>query len=95
MLPRVRRRVLVYGGRRSFRSEDGIEVWPLSRFATIGSLMGNLVGGKMAIQGRIARAAYMSLYRMHILNVHGGFRGVLQIIGSKINKVTRPAIKLH
>ena len=67
----------------------------LSRFATVGSLMGNLVGGKMAIEGRIARAAYMSLYRMHQLNVHGWFRGVLQIIGSKINKATRPAIKLH
>ncbi|MBJ3762701.1 NAD(P)/FAD-dependent oxidoreductase [Maribius pontilimi] len=67
----------------------------LSRFATIGSLMGNLVGGKMAIEGRIARAAYMSLYRMHILNVHGWFRGAAQIVVSKINNVVRPALKLH
>ncbi|SEN48051.1 NADH dehydrogenase [Palleronia salina] len=67
----------------------------LSRFATIGSLMGNLVGGKMAIEGRIARAAYMSLYRMHILNVHGWFRGTAQIVVSKVNQVVRPALKLH
>ena len=30
-LPGVVRRVLVYGGRRSFRTDDGIEVWPLAR----------------------------------------------------------------
>ena len=33
-LPRVVRRVLVYMGRRSFRSADGIEVWPAHRFAS-------------------------------------------------------------
>ena len=27
------RRVLVYGGRRSFRTDDGIEIWPAVRFA--------------------------------------------------------------
>jgi predicted AAA+ superfamily ATPase len=32
-LPGLVRRVLVYGGRRSFRSADGIEVWPLMRLA--------------------------------------------------------------
>ena len=31
-LPRVARRVLVYSGQRSFRSSDGIDVWPLKRF---------------------------------------------------------------
>ena len=30
-LPGVVRRVLVYGGRRSFRTQDGIEVWSLAR----------------------------------------------------------------
>jgi NADH:ubiquinone reductase (H+-translocating) len=39
----------------------------LSRYSTIGSLMGNLVGGRMAIEGRIARMVYLSLYRMHLL----------------------------
>ena len=32
-LPRLARRVLIYAGRRSFRSGDGIEVWPAHRFA--------------------------------------------------------------
>ncbi len=67
----------------------------LSRFATLGSLMGNLVGGQMAIQGRIARLAYMSLYRMHLVSVHGWVRGPVQIVASEISKATRPALKLH
>ena len=32
--PEVARRVLVYPGARSFRSEDGIDVWPAPRFAS-------------------------------------------------------------
>ncbi len=32
-LPGLVRRVLVYGGRRSFRTDDGIEIWPAVRFA--------------------------------------------------------------
>ena len=30
-LPGLVRRVLVYGGTRSFRTQDGIEVWPVER----------------------------------------------------------------
>ena len=33
-LPKLARRVLVYAGPRSFRSADGIDVWPAKRFAT-------------------------------------------------------------
>ncbi len=32
-LPGLARRVLVYGGRNSFRTEDGIEIWPALRFS--------------------------------------------------------------
>ena len=34
-LPRLVRRVLVYAGRRSFHSADGIEIWPARRFASM------------------------------------------------------------
>ena len=37
----------------------------LSRFSTVGSLMGNLMRGSMMVEGRIARFVYISLYRMH------------------------------
>ena len=46
----------------------------LSRFSTVGSLMGTLVGGRMAVYGTIARLVYQSLYRMHLLAIHGWLR---------------------
>jgi predicted AAA+ superfamily ATPase len=33
-LPRLARRILVHLGERSLRTEDGIDVWPLDRFAS-------------------------------------------------------------
>ena len=67
----------------------------LSRFSTVGSLMGNLVGGRMAIEGRLARFVYVSLYRMHLIAIHGWIRGVLLIAIGRINQVVRPQLKLH
>jgi NADH dehydrogenase len=67
----------------------------LSRFSTVGSLMGNLVGGRMAIEGRLARFAYISLYRMHLVAIHGWLSGLALIAVSKVNNVVRPRLKLH
>ena len=46
----------------------------LSRFSTVGSLMGNLTKGSMMIEGRIARVVYISLYRLHQMALHGMFK---------------------
>ena len=67
----------------------------LSRYSTIGSLMGNLVGGRMAIEGRLARIAYLSLYRLHLLAIHGWARGVMMIALGHVNRIARPRLKLH
>lgn len=67
----------------------------LSRFSTVGSLMGKLVGGRMAVEGRLARFVYLSLYRMHLLAVHGWLRGTAIIVVSHINRLVRPKLKLH
>lgn len=67
----------------------------LSRFSTVGSLMGNLVRGSMFIEGKVARVMYLSLYRMHQLSVHGFFKGPFIIILSRLSKIIRPKIKLH
>jgi len=67
----------------------------LSRYSTVGSLMGNLVGGRMAIEGRLARLAYLSLYRLHILAIHGWLRGVMMIAVGHVNRIARPKLKLH
>jgi NADH dehydrogenase len=67
----------------------------LSRYSTVGSLMGNLTKGSMMIEGRIARIMYISLYRMHQLALHGVIRTGLRMISDSINKVLRPRLKLH
>lgn len=67
----------------------------LSRFSTVGSLMGNLMRGSMMVEGRIARFVYISLYRMHQIALHGYFKtGLMMLVGS-INRVIRPRLKLH
>ncbi|WP_320823019.1 NAD(P)/FAD-dependent oxidoreductase [Reinekea sp.] len=67
----------------------------LSRYSTVGSLMGNLTRGTMMIEGRIARFMYVSLYRMHQLALHGWFKTGLRMLSDSLNKVLRPRLKLH
>jgi len=67
----------------------------LSHFSTVGSLMGNLIGGRMAIEGRLARFVYVSLYRMHLIAIHGWLKGVALILIGHVNQIVRPRLKLH
>jgi NADH dehydrogenase len=67
----------------------------LSRYSTVGSLMGNLVGGRMAIEGRLARLVYTSLYRMHLIAIHGWLKGVALLLVGRVNRIIRPRLKLH
>lgn len=67
----------------------------LARFSTVGSLMGNLVGGRMAVEGRLARLVYTSLYRMHLIAIHGWLRGLGLLVVGHVNQVVRPKLKLH
>lgn len=67
----------------------------LSRYSTVGSLMGNLIGGRMAIEGRLARLFYVTLYRMHLIAIHGAIRGLAMIAVGHVNSVLRPKLKVH
>lgn len=67
----------------------------LSKYTTVGSLMGNLVGGRLALQGRIARAVYVSLYQRHLLSIHGVVRGLFVIAMRSVNRAMRPRLKMH
>jgi len=79
----------------NFSYKDYGSLVNLSRFSTVGSLMGNLVKGSMFIEGKIARIMYLSLYRMHQLAIHGYIKGPFIIALSRISKIIRPKIKLH
>lgn len=67
----------------------------LSRYSTVGSLMGNLTAGSMFIEGRIARLVYVSLYRLHLIAIHGWTKALVIMAAQKIGKVVKPKMKLH
>ncbi|MCX8476718.1 MAG: FAD-dependent oxidoreductase [Sphingomonas sp.] len=79
----------------SFVYHDHGSLVSLSRFSTVGSLMGNLIGGRMAIEGRLARFVYKSLYRMHLIAVHGWIKGAILLTVGRVNAIIRPRLKLH
>jgi NADH dehydrogenase len=80
---------------RAYVYRDHGSLVSLSRYSTVGSLMGRLVGGRLAIEGRLARFVYMSLYRMHLLAIHGVLRGTALILLGHVARVLRPRLKLH
>jgi len=80
---------------RDFTYKDHGSLVSLSRFSTVGSLMGNLIGGRMAIEGRLARFVYKSLYRMHLIAVHGWLTGLALLLVGRVNMIVRPRLKLH
>ena len=88
---------LIEGGKKlsKFVYRDKGSLVSLSRYSTVGSLMGNLVGGRMAIVGRLARMVYVSLYRMHLIGIHGWLKGIALIALGRVNQVIRPRLKLH
>ncbi len=67
----------------------------LSKYSTVGSLMGNLTQGSMFVEGRIARLVYISLYRMHQIAIHGWFKAAAVMLAQKIGNAVKPKMKLH
>lgn len=67
----------------------------LSKYSTVGSLMGNLSKGSMFIEGWMARMVYVSLYRMHQIAIHGWIKACAIVVAQKIGNAVRPKTKLH
>jgi len=78
-----------------FQYNDYGSLVNLSRYSTVGNLMGNLTSNSFFIEGKIARFMYVSLYRMHQLAIHGGTKTLALWISEKILRVVRPKMKLH
>lgn len=67
----------------------------LGRYSTVGSLMGALSDGSMYIEGMFARLMYQSLYKMHLMTLHGVFEVILQTVARLITRRTEAQVKLH
>ncbi len=80
---------------KTFMYKDFGSLVSLSKFSTVGNLMGNLMRGTVFIEGWMARMVYLSLYRMHQRAIHGSFTTLLIMLGDRIHRATRAEIKLH
>ncbi len=71
----------------------------LGKYSTVGNLMGNLLGRwskSFFIEGLIARLMYKSLYKMHLLALHGYTHQILLTIANLLTKrMLKPRLKLH
>ena len=67
----------------------------MGEYSTVGNLMGSLMGGSMFIEGFIARLMYQSLYKMHLMALHGFMSTALQTIARMITRRTEAQVKLH
>jgi NADH dehydrogenase len=67
----------------------------LGKYTTVGNLMGSISGGSLFIEGLIARLMYKSLYKMHLMALHGFWSMALQTLARMINRRTEAHVKLH
>jgi NADH dehydrogenase len=62
--------------------------------SAIGNLMGKMLRS-VTIEGRIARLAYLSLYKKHQMALHGLRWVTLAALANLLDRRTRPQLKLH
>ena len=67
----------------------------LGTYSTVGNLMGSLIGDSMFIEGIIARLMYQSLYKMHLMALHGFMSMALQLLARMITRRSEAQVKLH
>jgi len=80
---------------RAFRYRDFGSLVSFGEYSAVGNLMGRLIGGNLWVDGLFARLMYWSLYRMHLLALHGLARVALDTLGDWITRRNEPRVKLH
>jgi NADH dehydrogenase len=79
----------------NYRYTDYGSLVHLSKYTTVGNLMGSIGSSSMFIEGRIAGLVYASLYNMHQFAVHGWRKGLLVLISRKLSNIVGSKLKLH
>jgi NADH dehydrogenase len=79
----------------AFRYRDHGSLISLSRFNTVGNLMGKLIGRSVLIEGKMARLLYVSLYRSHLIALNGFVRTALDTVATWLRRKNTPRVKLH
>jgi NADH dehydrogenase len=78
-----------------FTYRDRGSLISLGRFNAVGNLMGRIVGKSMLVEGTLARLLYFSLYRAHLVALHGVLRMLLDTLAQWARRKTAPRVKLH
>lgn len=79
----------------TFRYKDFGSLVSFGRFGATGNLMGGLIGGRIFVDGLLARLMYVSLYRMHSLALQGWWRTGIDIIANALRRSISTKVKLH
>ncbi|WP_227817586.1 NAD(P)/FAD-dependent oxidoreductase [Nitrogeniibacter aestuarii] len=79
----------------AYKYKDFGSLVSLGKYSAVGSLMGGIIGGNVKIQGLFAKVMYKSLYKMHLIALHGYFKMLLDTIGRFVLRRTEPHVKLH
>lgn len=78
-----------------FHYRDFGSLISLGHYTTVGQLMGFLGGGRLRVEGFLAKLFYISLYRLHIWALYGFWRMALDTLARLIKRQTEPKVKLH
>ena len=80
---------------RPFRYRDFGSLVSLGNYQSVGTLMGFVTGGKLHVEGLLAKLFYLSLYRLHVWALYGFWRMSLDTLAHLIRRQTDPKVKLH
>ena len=78
-----------------FRYRDFGSLVSLGEYSTVGTPMGIVSGKSIRIEGWFARLMYLSLYKLHLLALHGLLGVVLDTLARFLKRGTEPRVKLH
>jgi NADH dehydrogenase len=78
-----------------FRYRDFGSLVSFGEYTAIGNVVGQLTGRNLWVGGLFARLMYWSLYRMHLLALHGVVRVALDTLADWLTRRHEPRVKLH
>ncbi|CAM5291517.1 NAD(P)/FAD-dependent oxidoreductase [Thauera mechernichensis] len=78
-----------------FRYRDHGSLVSLGRHHTLGNLMGFIRGKGIRIEGMVASLMYWSLYRSHLIALHGFWKTAVNTLTGWLRRQTDPHVKLH
>ena len=78
-----------------FHYRDFGSLVSLGNYSSVGTLMGFVSRGSVRVEGLFAKMFYISLYKMHLMALHGFWHMALDTLARMIKRQTEPRVKLH